>query len=424
VREIVVVISDLFLDADDVDSAAKAGRVLPGLGQLARFGHASAARDGWRAWLARWLGRGDLATVAPAAIAGIAASTLGDANGARESTAAHESTAASDSTAATDFTAARDSSSACNTSGTHDTRDPSAQGGSVWFATPVHLITSLTSLHLDHRGLLRLPLDALQRLAQDFARVFGDSGFHLEPTSSDLFILRSRNSIDARTTEPARAVGGELRASLPVGADAGVLKRLNGELEMWLHSHPINDERARRGELALSTLWVWGGGPALQVQSAASDTTSPRPSRARPNSPTPGDSLASPDSLASSDVVFASDPYVVGLCYLTGASGRAMPERLPDLSVFPGAQRIAVVAELTASLQANPAWTMFEALADVDQRYIIPALSELRRGTLDSVTLVANDTQLRIERRDHLKFWRRPKSAIAALLPVGARAAC
>jgi hypothetical protein len=101
-----------------------------------------------------------------------------------------------------------------------------------------------------------------------------------------------------------------------------------------------------------------------------------------------------------------------------------MPERLPDLSVFPGAQRIAVVAELTASLQANPAWTMFEALADVDQRYIIPALSELRRGTLDSVTLVANDTQLRIERRDHLKFWRRPKSAIAALLPVGARAAC
>jgi len=372
VREIVVIISDLFLDADDVDSAAKSGRVLPGLEQLARFGHASAAHEGWRAWLARRLGRDDLATVAPAAVA---AATSRDTSRASDSTASRDTNDASDSIGA---------------------RDASAPGGSVWFATPVHLIASLTSLHLDYRGLLRLPPDALRRLAQDFARVFGDSGFHLEPTSSHLFLLRSRDAIAARTTEPARALAGELRGSLPVGADAGVLKRLNGELEMWLHSHPINDERTRRGELPLSTLWLWGGGPAL----------------------------VSRDSLASSDVIFASDPYVVGLCHLTGASCRAMPERLPDLSGFPAVQKIAVVAELTPSLQANPAWTMFEALADLDQRYLIPALSELRRGTLDSVTLVANDTQLRIERRDPLKFWRRPKSGIAALLPVSPRAAC
>jgi hypothetical protein len=102
---------------------------------------------------------------------------------------------------------------------------------------------------------------------------------------------------------------------------------------------------------------------------------------------------------------------------------RPVPERLPDLSGFPGAQRVAVVTELASSLQANPSWTMFEALADVDQRYLVPALSELRQGTADSVVLVANDTQLRIERRDRLKFWRRPKSAIGALLSVGTRTA-
>lgn len=378
VRELVVVISDLFLDASDVDSAARASRVLPGLEQLARFGHACATQEGWRAWLARWLGRGDLATVAPAAIAA-AMPCDGD------------------------------------TSDTAGTRDASMHGGSLWFATPVHLIASLTSLHLDYRGLLRLPPDVLKRLAQDFARVFEGSGFHLEPTSSDLFILRSRGAINARTTEPARAVAGELGASQPVGADAGVLKRLNGELEMWLHSHPINDERARRGELPLSTLWLWGGGPPLQLPSAASDPASPGPSRAHPDFPARVDSLAAPGSLLSSNVIFASDPYVVGLCHLAGIPCRSVPERLPDLSGFPGAQRIAVVAALAPLLQANPPWTMFEALAEVDRRYIVSALSELRRGTLDRVVLVANDAQLRIERRDRLKFWRRPKSGIAAL---------
>jgi hypothetical protein len=347
VHEIVIVISDLFLAADDVDSAAKAGRVLPGLEQLARFGQASAAQDGWRPWLAHWLGRDDLAKAAPAAIA---ASVSADG------------------------------------------------GSSAWFATPVHLLASLTSLHLDYRGLLRLPPGELQRLAQDFASVFGDSGFYLQPTGSGLFILRSRSAIDARTTEPARAVAGELRAFQPVGADAGVLKRLNGELEMWLHSHPINDERARRGELPLSTLWLWGGGQPLQRQGDAA-------------------------SVSSSNVIFASDPYAVGLCHLMDIACRPVPERLPDLSGFPGAQRVAVVTELASSLHANPSWTMFEALADVDQRYLVPALSELRQGTADSVVLVANDTQLRIERRDRLKFWRRPKSAIGALLPVGTRTA-
>src|SRR6185437_9302653 len=78
VRELVVVISDLFLDAADVDSAAKAGRIWPGLEQMARFGQASATQDGWRAWLARCLDRGDLATVAPAAIAASASGVSAD----------------------------------------------------------------------------------------------------------------------------------------------------------------------------------------------------------------------------------------------------------------------------------------------------------------------------------------------------------
>jgi hypothetical protein len=126
VRELVVVISDLYLPASDAGeaSAAKRSGAPPGLEYLARFGHKSAIEEGWRAWLARWLDRDDLVGIAPASIAAVG------------------------------HNCAR---------------------GSAWFATPVHLIASLTRLHLDRRSLLRLSAEDLAKLSEDFGRSFGDS---------------------------------------------------------------------------------------------------------------------------------------------------------------------------------------------------------------------------------------------------------
>ncbi|HWW80332.1 MAG TPA: hypothetical protein VNY82_12100, partial [Steroidobacteraceae bacterium] len=78
-REIVIVISDLYLAQDP--SSRSPGLVqgqlesppgigaFPGIEHIARFGGRSALEGGWRPWLARWLGRGDLANVAPGVIA-------------------------------------------------------------------------------------------------------------------------------------------------------------------------------------------------------------------------------------------------------------------------------------------------------------------------------------------------------------------
>ncbi len=160
---------------------------------------------------------------------------------------------------------------------------------------------------------------------------------------------------------------------------------------MWLHAHPINQQRASRGDLPLSTLWLWGGGAPedRQFVQAAS-----RPA----------------------DVGFGSDPYAVGLWHLEGYERLPLPERLPNSSAHPHAHRMALVAEATPLLQAHPQWTMFESLAELDRRFIAPALAALRAGEISSVILVANDVELRIERRDPLKFWRRaPSSGLDAL---------
>lgn len=357
-REIVIVVSDLYLPAPDAGGSSwEASNVPPGLEHLARFGRKEHIEQGWRVWLARWLGRADLASVPPASIA---AAGLEPAS------------------------------------------------GTVWFATPVHLIASLTSLHLDRRSVLHLSTGDLATLAEDFHHTFAVSRLRLTPTDSGVFLMSGPDAISAVTTEPARALVRELEASLPSGPKASALKRLGAELEMWLHHHPVNEARSRRGELPVSTLWLWGGGDVLGT---------PRPQDVARGGSAAGISQSTSLSVAgcsevtghhpSPDLAFGSEPFLIGLWQLHGAKRHPLPDSLSNLSGYTQAQRIAVVTEVTPLLHANPHWTAFNALADLDRRFVVPALSELHGGTLSSVVLIANDTVLRVQRHDRLKFWRR-----------------
>ena len=355
-REIAIVISDLYLASDLGGASPEAS--LPGLEDVARFGQKTILEDGWRAWLARSMGRDDLARAAPAAVA--AARFSADLSGGGKSPAA-------------------------------------VPGGTVWFATPMHLIAGLTSLHLDYRSLLSLHAGDATRLAADFAATFGDTKFHLMPTPSGALLMRSQSTLDVATTDPSRALVQELAASLPTGRDAAVLKRLGAEMEMWLHGHPLNEARTGRGELPVSALWLWGGGPALE---AKDDPAPPM------NDPTSGTQPAAGDK-PTSRMAFGSDPYLAGLCHLRGIPLQPLPARLADLTQYPDVERVAIVTEVTSLLHANPHWIVLEALARIDAGFIQPALAALRRGAVDNVRVVANDVQLHIRRHDRLKFWRR-----------------
>jgi len=256
-------------------------------------------------------------------------------------------------------------------------------GGTAWMATPVHLIAGLTSVHLDHRGVLQLSAHELSRLADDFNSVFADSKFRLQPLESGALLMRSQDVVDANALEPSRALAQGLE--LASGPDAVVLKRLGSEMEMWLHAHPINDARARRGELAVSTLWLWGGGVLSAVASSA--------------------------DAPSQVLALGSDPYLVALCSLTGATNHALPEQRPDLR-----ERMVVVAEVASAFAMGPHHTLLDALSYVDNTFILPAVEELRRGSADSVLVIANDTQVQLRRNDRMKFWRRrPQSGLEAL---------
>src|SRR5262249_8320405 len=137
------------------------GVILPGLQSLARLGMRTRLAGGWRPWLAEWVSERYPNTLAAAAAGGLPA---GDGF-----------------PAATVAAMAVNLSSLLTANGNRPT--------TAWIGTPVHLLTGLTSLHLDRRGMLRLPEDEAWALAEDFGRVFYDSGYVLRPLRSGDFLL-------------------------------------------------------------------------------------------------------------------------------------------------------------------------------------------------------------------------------------------
>ena len=367
-EEVVIVITDLYLTSEG-ESASIRGVNLPGLARIARYGTAQPLELGWRPWLAAWSGQHDLANSAPATVAA----------------------AASRATAA------------------------DAKGRMAWIATPVHLIAGLSSVHLDARGLLQVELELRRELAKDFNSVFGESGFHLEALPSAGFLMIGPSIEDQDTVEPARVLGASLTDVLPEAQSAPTLRRLIAEIEMWLHGHRVNADRQRKGKLPITALWLWGAGTAregvavdVEQEFLNSETTDTVPA-----SMVRGAALAA-TATPVPGVAFGGDPYLHGLWRASGSNARATPRSFNEVLGHTG-RRAVFVLELSHAFEQNRQWTLRDALADLDERWIVGALEAVRRRDIGRVVVIANDHKLALGTRDPWKLWRMPRPALTAL---------
>lgn len=334
-RELVILITDLYLAPERGAATPPAVSVtVPALEHLTRFAHRRVRERDWRVWAARWLGLAGYAALPPASIAAAGRSVPGE---------------------------------------------------TVWFASPLHLIAGVGRLHLQRRGLLRLGFAACERLAGDFNSTFAGSGFALAPLEPGEFLLGAPSGLQGDTLEPARMPQGAPAELLPLRSGAAPLRRLGAEIEMWLHAHPLNGERARRGEPPLTHLWIWGGGQA--------------PARGS------GQTLRA--------AVYGADPYLAGLARLGGGAAASEPHHARE-ALAP--QRSALLAlEIAELLRRESQRTLGEALEALDAAWIVPALKALRDGSIEQLTLLANDRLWRLARIDRLRRWRRRRRGLGAL---------
>lgn len=242
----------------------------------------------------------------------------------------------------------------------------------AWFATPVHLLAALDHVRLDARGMLALASEEREAWCAAFARTFGPE-YALHDDGARGFFLTGLKPVDVRTTDPARLLGADIGASVPRGTEAGELRRLAAEIEMWLHAEPLNAAREQRGVRPVSALWLWGGGVTPRrgaVKSRPSDTA-----------------------------FIGADPFLAALALNAGKPMRAASRDGSELGVRGSLPPHVVI--VIAPMSGEPR----TSLADTDRIWLGGVRQVLDSGAW--VEVVINDSVLRIEGHASWRFWRR-----------------
>jgi hypothetical protein len=243
-----------------------------------------------------------------------------------------------------------------------------------WLVSPLSCVAGLDRLHLSADGLLNLPMEQWAQLCSGLARELGSGKLVLTPLDGRTALLEGVSLGELVTPEPDELLGTDLRDCQPRGPAANRWRALQGEIEMWLHAHPVNQARARAGQPPVTTLWPWGG---AQPGRAASGF---EPTRAAAS---PAWSL-------------------LGL----GVHGQALAARHPGIDATAELE-LADYAALAATRRAGSVALRVSAargLAELESRWLAPAAAALQRGQLGALTLWHRRSAWRLARR---RWWQR-----------------
>ena len=250
-------------------------------------------------------------------------------------------------------------------------------------ADPVHLRVGRDSLGLADSAAFDVSRAESEALVETLNGHFGRTMLFY-PMRPARWYVRLEKAPDMRTTPTAAARGAMIDEKLPTGPDAMRFHALMNEAQMLLHEHAVNAEREERGELALNSIWFWGGG-AIEA------------AKARPFS-----------------TVIADDPLARGLALAAGIPVRALPQDADSVLAALGDEgRVLVV--LDAPRDARP----HERRAALERDWFEPLLMTLKSGRIGMLTLhlCGADSLLEVEtvRSDLRYFWRlrKPLSAYA-----------
>lgn len=137
-------------------------------------------------------------------------------------------------------------------------------GLALCFAAPLHVMAGISRVHLPPGGWLQLDAEESARWVGAFNREFGGADLRLHDTGSG-WLLVAPFAEGARDPSPELLIGQPLARVAAQGDAERALRRLGAEAEMWLAAHALNHERAARQLPPLNSLWLWGGGRAVEL---------------------------------------------------------------------------------------------------------------------------------------------------------------
>ena len=249
-------------------------------------------------------------------------------------------------------------------------------------ADPVHLAAGRDNLVMQ-AGLGLTPDEAMQ-LAAELNKSLSQDGWLLKAPRPERWYLKPPAAADITTTPLTAANGRNVHPLLPRGADYKAWHTRLNELQILLHTSPVNVVREASGALPANSVWFWGGGRLPQV------------------------------GVVRWAQLWSDEPLAQGLARLAGVSGRPVPENGAALLALVGGGEQLLELELPTSVQSQDdadAWQA--AMSALVENWLTPLLDAVHAGDLSSLTLVSDSGPQFLYRRTHRwRFWRQTRSLV------------
>lgn len=244
-----------------------------------------------------------------------------------------------------------------------------------WFiVTPAHIQIARSHLMMADTRQVSLD-DADGRELFAAARTLCEEiGHTLRYGDAHTWFLRADDWSGFDTASPDTVANMDLTDFMPKGAPALAYRRLQNEVQMAWHAHPVNAEREARRQPAVNAFWLWGA-------SAAAATPS-----------TPMSSYAVPGWL--------------------GALGNERLAALDDLSGVIERGGLLVAGNLGEAALASDWSGWLQGMQHLEEKLFVPLLAAIQDGRVGKLRLVLSSREgladLTTTAMAQRKFWRRP----------------
>ena len=247
-------------------------------------------------------------------------------------------------------------------------------------ADPVHLRIERGQLILADSRVFRISPEEAKEFTDLLNRHFAGNNLAFLPLRPDRWYLRLAKTPALKTHPLSQVTGKNINDLLPSGADSMAWHGVFNEIQMLLHEHPLNQAREARGELAINSVWFWGGGIMPTVERNVYTK------------------------------VWSNDVFARALA--SNADSAELPPTWRESAATdnPADNHLVVLDSLSGKAQYGDAYGWRESLKELEQNWFAPLLAGLKQGRLDQLAITAigehGTRNFTVSRGDLWKFWR------------------
>jgi hypothetical protein len=269
-----------------------------------------------------------------------------------------------------------------------------ADGGTpehdTWLrADPVHLHVSRDNVQLLDSHVLKPTQEEADAIVKTLNAHLASDGLTIEAHDAARWYICIPEAETPVTTPLWRANGANVFDHLPEDTVGNInWRRLQNELQMLLHDHPVNAAREARGELAINGIWFWGAG------AFRSNAAPVGPNKAHMLGVVNKNNILTPPRVSPGPK--KKNPHELVLAKLALVRGLALNAKLPlislpaNLNSFPiqSLNTLVVLHSATKALRANQRHEWMTEVAALDSNWFVPIKAALDEGMISSLTLI------------------------------------